>query len=99
MFIDRLYIKNYRCFGDATTILEFSKTGLTALIGPNNVGKSTVLKILDILLGDRWPTGRFTEDDFHNNELEKDIVLACTNCLIKNLSETGSLPHLKIYSK
>jgi len=78
MFVDRLYIKNYRCFGEPPTVVEFSKSGLTALIGPNNVGKSTILKILDILLGDKWPSGRFSEDDFHNNKLDKDIVLACT---------------------
>lgn len=78
MFVDKLYIKNYRCFGESPSIVEFSKSGLTALIGPNNVGKSTVLKILDILLGDKWPSSRFTEDDFHDNMLDKDIVLACT---------------------
>jgi predicted ATP-dependent endonuclease of OLD family len=78
MFVDKLYIKNYRCFGEIPTVVEFSKSGLTALIGPNNVGKSTVLKILDILLGDKWPSARFTEDDFHDNNLDKDIVLACT---------------------
>jgi len=78
MFINKLFIKNYRCFGETTTVIEFSKSGLTALIGPNNSGKSTILKILDLLLGDKYPSGRFSEDDFHNNELNKDIVLACT---------------------
>lgn len=78
MIVDKLHIKNYRCFGDTPTVIEFSKSGLTALIGPNNIGKSTVLKVLDLLLGDKWPSGRFSEDDFHNNDLDKDIVLACT---------------------
>ena len=78
MIIEKLYIKNYRCFGNNTTVIEFSKSGLTALIGPNNIGKSTVLRILDILLGDKWPSGRFTEEDFHNNDLQNEIVLACT---------------------
>lgn len=78
MLVDKLYIKNYRCFGATPAIVEFSKSGLTALIGPNNVGKSTVLRVLEILLGDRWPSGRFSEEDFHNNELQNDIVLACT---------------------
>lgn len=76
MFLNKLYVKNYRCFGETTTVIEFSESGLTALIGPNNVGKSTVLRMLEILLGDKWP--RFDEGDFHNNELNKDIVLACT---------------------
>lgn len=78
MIIEKVYIKNYRCFGEPPTIVEFSNSGVTALIGPNNIGKSTVLRVLDILLGDKWPQGRFSEDDFYNNELNKDIVLACT---------------------
>lgn len=77
MFIERLLIRNYRCFGDQPTIIEFSESGLTGLIGPNNVGKSTILKVLEILLGDKWPSGQFSEEDFHNNELNKPIVLAC----------------------
>lgn len=77
MYIKRLLIKNYRCFGETPTIVEFSNSGLTALIGPNNVGKSTVLKALDILLGDKWPMARFNEDDFYHNKLNGKIVLAC----------------------
>ena len=77
MYIKRLFIKNYRCFGENPTIIEFSDSGLTALIGPNNVGKSTVLKALDILLGDKWPMARFNEDDFYHNKLNGEIVLAC----------------------
>lgn len=77
MFIKKLLIKNYRCFGDSPTVIEFSNSGLTALIGANNVGKSTALRALEILLGDRWPTGQFNEDDFNNNRLDKEITLAC----------------------
>ena len=77
MYVRRLYIRNYRCFDDDPTIVEFSESGLTALIGPNNVGKSTILKVLEILLGDKWPSGQFNADDFHNNELNREITLAC----------------------
>lgn len=77
MYVQRLHIRNYRCFDDNPTIAEFSESGLAALIGPNNVGKSTVLKMLEILLGDKWPSSQFNEDDFYNNELTKDIVIVC----------------------
>jgi len=77
MFIKKLLIRNYRCFDNSPTIIEFSKSGLTALIGPNNVGKSTVLKVLEILLGDKWPSSQFNEDDFHDNKLNEEILLAC----------------------
>ncbi len=76
MFIKRLLIKNYRCFGDEPVIIEFSNSGLTALIGPNNVGKSTILKALDILFGDKWPSSQFNENDFYNNKLSRKIILA-----------------------
>ncbi len=77
MIVKKLYIKNYRCFGSDSTVIEFSDSGLNALIGPNNVGKSSVLKALEILLGDKWPFGRFTEEDFHNYNLQNEIILAC----------------------
>jgi putative ATP-dependent endonuclease of the OLD family len=77
MFVKRLFIKNFRCFGSRPTIVDFSPSGLTALIGPNNVGKSTALHALEILLGDRWPSGHFSEDDFHLNQLDTPIILAC----------------------
>ena len=76
MIIESIYIKNYRCFSEATHI-PFSESGLTAILGPNNVGKSTVLKALEILLGDKWPQSQFNEDDFHNNNHKDDIVIAC----------------------
>lgn len=77
MFIQKITIKNFRCFGDEPTSIELSDSGLTAFIGANNVGKSTVLKVLEILLGDKWPTSQFNEDDFHNNDLSKEIIAAC----------------------
>lgn len=77
MLLKKIHVKNYRCFGGEPTVIEFSGSGLTALIGPNNVGKSTVLKMLEILLGDKWPTSQFSEDDFHNNSLKEEIVMAC----------------------
>ncbi len=77
MTVKKLYIKNYRCFGSNPTVIEFSESRLNALIGPNNVGKSSVLKALEILLGDKWPFGRFTEEDFHNYNLQNEIILAC----------------------
>ena len=42
----RLTLRNYRCFRhDARVTLEFRK-GFTALVGPNNSGKSTILKFI-----------------------------------------------------
>lgn len=89
MFVKRLLIKNYRCFGANPTEIELSNSGLTAFIGPNNVGKSAVLKVLEILLGDKWPTGQFNEDDFHNNDLSKEIVVACEFAQVIDIEASG----------
>jgi putative ATP-dependent endonuclease of OLD family len=102
MFIKKLLIRNYRCFGDAPTVIEFSESGLTALIGPNNVGKSTVLKALDILLGDKWPNSQFNEDDFHDNVLNKEIILACefvTPIEVDVYGEMKKINGIVIYAK
>ena len=77
MFISKLYIKNFRCFGEDPAVISFSNTGIMAFVGCNNSGKSTALKALDILLGDKWPTGQFSEDDFYNKDHTRKILLAC----------------------
>jgi energy-coupling factor transporter ATP-binding protein EcfA2 len=45
-------IHNYR----AIVQLSLGFDSLTALVGPNGAGKSTVLRALNFLLGDRWPS-------------------------------------------
>jgi putative ATP-dependent endonuclease of the OLD family len=80
VIIKALHIKNFRCFGEEPTAINFADSGLNALIGPNNAGKSTVLRVLDILLGDKWPVSQFSIDDFHNNITDDEIVIACNFC-------------------
>ena len=38
-------IKNYRCFSDASPVTIEMGKGFTALVGPNNSGKSSLLKL------------------------------------------------------
>ncbi len=45
MYVD-LTIKNYRCFGDEHPARIAVRDGFTAIIGVNNSGKSTLLKML-----------------------------------------------------
>lgn len=77
MIVKRLFIQNYRCFGNEPKIINFAETGLMAFVGCNNAGKSTALKALDLLLGDKWPVGQFSEDDFYKKDHSKKIVIAC----------------------
>lgn len=42
----RLTLRNYRCFRDDAPVMIELRKGFTALVGPNNSGKSTILKFI-----------------------------------------------------
>ena len=46
-----LTIKNYRCFPDAKPARLILKSGFTAVVGPNNSGKSSLLRFFYELRG------------------------------------------------
>ena len=63
MKIKRVVIKNYRSIKE----LEFEPGDLCTLIGENNSGKSTIVRALNLVLGEVWPYERnFDEGDFWN---------------------------------
>ena len=70
--ISRIKICNYRSIRE----LDFNPPRLCALIGPNNVGKSNILKALDTLLGETYPGDRaFDRNDFYNRDTETEIKI------------------------
>ena len=72
MKIKRVHIENYRSIKS----LDFEPGGYCVLIGENNAGKSNILRALNLVLGESWPSERsFTEDDFFNRDTENDIVI------------------------
>ena len=72
MKISRVHIENYRSIKS----LDFSPNNYCALIGENNAGKSNILKAINLVLGETWPTDKtFTEEDFNNCDTSKDIVI------------------------
>ena len=54
MKIARVRIENYRSIKQ----LDFSPNNYCALIGENNAGKSNILKAINLVLGETWPTDR-----------------------------------------
>jgi len=67
MYLTELTIINFRSFGPNGMKLKLQE-GLTALVGENDSGKTTVIDALRFLLGttdQEWQ--RFTEDDFHKS--------------------------------
>jgi len=74
MYLTRLYIKNFRSIKELD--LRFSK-GKNVVIGRNNVGKSNIIRALDIVLGEGTPTyaksENVTDIDFYSwKELQAD---------------------------
>lgn len=70
--IERLIIENFRSIKSAD--VNFGK--LNAIIGPNNSGKSNILRALNLLLGDRYTTAdRFDDNDFYNHDKRNAIKM------------------------
>lgn len=73
MKIRRVRIENYRSIREA----DFKLPDLCALIGGNNCGKSNLLRAINLVLGDRWPSVSAIEDrDFHGYDEAKDISIS-----------------------
>ena len=63
MFIEKLILTNFRCFGPPSSI-ELSK-GLTTFVGVNGAGKTAVLQALQRLFGVTGDQRRLRRQDFH----------------------------------
>lgn len=76
MFIKSLTIKNFRCFGKDGITANFNKD-LTALIGRNGSGKTSILEALNFLVGNDYLPTRISEKDFHceAEEIKDEIFI------------------------
>ncbi|MGC4795724.1 ATP-dependent nuclease [Micromonospora saelicesensis] len=85
MFIERLVLDNFQCFGPGRTTVKLDQ-GLTAFIGPNGSGKTAACQALLRLFGITAQERTLRADDFHvpagetskprNRELTIEAVLA-----------------------
>jgi hypothetical protein len=71
MVIKTVRIRNFRSFGDATVRLE----NLTALVGANGSGKSSVLCALEVFYGQ---VSSLSDEDFYNRETTREIAITVT---------------------
>lgn len=79
--IKKLIIEDFRSIKN----MEIELGALNAFIGPNNAGKSNIMKALNLVLGDIYPSVRsFGEKDFYNYEsnpikieVRFDLPLTC----------------------
>lgn len=70
MKLARLRIRNFRCYKDE---IAFDFNDMTAFVGRNDVGKSTVMDALDIFLNDGTPD----KNDATKNGDGKDLTIIC----------------------
>lgn len=64
MFIDRLTLTNFRCFGSVPVTINIP-AGLTTFVGTNGAGKTAVMQALQRLFGVTGDQRRLRRQDFH----------------------------------
>lgn len=72
MKIKQITIKNFRSVKDETII--FPDSGILTLVGPNNAGKSNILKAIENILGDSWFSGDKAELNDHFMKVKNNII-------------------------
>ena len=79
MYLSKITIENFRCFGEGANRFELSlRPGLTTLVGENDTGKSAIIDALRFVLGttdQEWY--RLEETDFHAGANPKEIRIVC----------------------
>lgn len=77
MYLSKLIIKNFRCFDDVGTTVEFNK-GMNVLVGENDSGKTAIIDAIRIALGTTDFGGYRTDlSDFNNEDETKEIKITC----------------------
>lgn len=64
MFIERLSLTNFRCFGPVATNVDLT-SGLTTFVGVNGAGKTALMQALQRLFGVTGDQRRLRRQDFH----------------------------------
>ncbi len=66
--LDKLIVKNFRCIG--TTPVSIDLDDIVVLVGPNNVGKSSILKAYEVIMSDGSSAGNLSIDDFPSSKVD-----------------------------
>lgn len=67
--LTKLIVKNFRCIGSAGVEIELDD--IVVLVGPNNVGKSSLLRAYEIAMSDGSNASKLTLDDFPNRKFDE----------------------------
>jgi putative ATP-dependent endonuclease of OLD family len=64
----KLIIKNFRCIGATPVTIDLDD--IVVLVGPNNVGKSSVLKAYEVIMSEGSTAGQLTIEDFPSGKVD-----------------------------
>ena len=94
MYLSKLYIENFRSIKKLDLKFE---TGKNIIVGKNNSGKSNIIKAIDLILGEKYPTGgksdNISDNDFFEGKTENEIFIWCE--LKRDEEETLNLSNAK----
>lgn len=65
-----LKVKNFRCIGPKTVSIELDD--IVVLVGPNNSGKSSILRAYEVVMSHGSAAGRLCIADFPNGQIDPD---------------------------
>lgn len=65
--LKKLIVKNFRCIGNDPVEIELDD--IVVLVGPNNAGKSSILKAYEVVMSDGSKKGELGIEDFPNNQI------------------------------
>lgn len=68
--LHKLTISNFRCIG--STPVEIELDDIVVLVGPNNAGKSSILRAYEVVMADGSSEGMLHLDDFPNGVVDPD---------------------------
>ncbi|MBB6611790.1 AAA family ATPase [Pontibacter sp. Tf4] len=66
----KLIVKNFRCIGSKGVEIDLDE--IVVLVGPNNAGKSSLLKAYEVVMSEGSKNGELTIYDFPNNRVDPD---------------------------
>ncbi len=66
----KLIIRNFRCIGKVP--VEIDLNDIVVLVGPNNVGKSSILKAYELVMSQGSNEGKLNLEDFPNGKFDPD---------------------------
>lgn len=68
----KLIIKNFRCIGATPVTIDLDD--IVVLVGPNNAGKSSILKAYEVIMSEGANAGQLSLDDFPSGKCNSDAL-------------------------